>query len=145
MKGHPEILDFHELIEQSSVTLEEIENLHEFVHKLEKIELPNQMVAAIGDPLLQRFLQLKPTSSNFRRIDEWLLAFFEDQLENLEHEKAIQEMLEAIRNYTCHTKVRFQILSQMILTCLSIAICLSEVSAVHAGNMEWHHKSSCNS
>jgi centromere protein I len=87
------------------VTLEEIENVNEFVDKLEKIELPNQLVAAIGDPLLQKFLQLRPSDSTSQRIDQWLLAFFEDQLETSGSEKAILEMLEAVRGYTNHTKV----------------------------------------
>lgn len=84
--------------------MEEIENVSDFVDKLEKIELPNQLVAAIGDPFLQKFLQIKPSVSTSQRIDQWLLAFFEDQLETAGSERAILEMLEAIRNYTKHTK-----------------------------------------
>lgn len=108
------------LIKQSSVTLEEIENVNEFVNKLEKIELPNQLVAAIGDPLLQKFLQLKPTVSNLQRIDQWLSAFFEDQLENPGFEKAILEMLEAVSDYTNHTKVcSWNLVPQSMLICPS--------------------------
>lgn len=88
------------------MTLEEIENVNEFVDKLERIELPNQLVAAIGDPLLQKFLQLRPSDSTSQRIDLWLLAFFEDQLETPGSEKAISEMLAAIHGYTNHTNVR---------------------------------------
>ena len=82
--------------------------MSDFVDKLEKIELPNQLVAAIGDPLLQKFLQIKPSVTTSQRIDQWLLAFFEDQLETAGSERAILEMLEAIRNYTKHTKVSAQ-------------------------------------
>jgi centromere protein I len=85
--------------------LEEIGNVSDFVNKLEKIELPNQLVAAIGDPLLQKYLQLKPSSSTSLRLGLWLLAFFEDQLETPESEKNILDMLEAIRDYTRYTKV----------------------------------------
>jgi centromere protein I len=85
--------------------LEEIESVNEFVDKLEKIELPNQLVASLRDPLLHKFLQLKPSVSISQRIDQWLLAFFEDQLETPGSEKTILEMLEAIRDYTNHTKV----------------------------------------
>lgn len=36
----------------------------------------------------------------------WLIAFFEDQLQNsAENESAILEMLQAILNYTRYTKV----------------------------------------
>jgi centromere protein I len=81
--------------------------VNEFVNKLENIELPNQLVAAIGDPLLQKFLQLRPTIGTSQRIDQWLLAFFEDQLEAEPSvsEKPILEMFEAILIYTNHTKV----------------------------------------
>jgi centromere protein I len=67
--------------------------------------LPNQLVASLTDPLLQRFLQLKPSTSAAERVDQWLLAFFEDQLEFAESEQSILEMLEVILAYTNHTKV----------------------------------------
>lgn len=86
--------------------MEEIGTVSDFVNKLEKIELPNQLVAAIGDPLLQKYLQLKPSNSTSLRMSLWLLAFFEDQLETPESDKNTLEMLEAIRNYTRYTKVR---------------------------------------
>ncbi|KAG0648352.1 Sim4 complex subunit mis6 [Hyphodiscus hymeniophilus] len=98
----PEVHTSH--AQESSVTLEEVENVTNFVNMLERIELPNQLVAAIGDPLLQKLLQLKPSTPNIHRMDQWLLAFFEDQLETLGSERAILEMLEAIQIYTHHTK-----------------------------------------
>lgn len=81
--------------------------MEEFVQHLEKIELPNQLVAAIGDPLLQKFLQLKYSETTSRRIDNWLLAFFEDQLETPNSAADnILNMLQAILEYTRYTKVR---------------------------------------
>jgi centromere protein I len=86
--------------------LEEIENVNDFIRRLEKIELPNQLVAVIGDPLLQKFLQLKSSDSTSRRIDNWLLDFFEDQLENSDSSEAlILQMLVAVRDYTRYMKV----------------------------------------
>jgi centromere protein I len=86
--------------------LEEIEDVHDFVQKLERIEPPNQLVAVIGDSLLQKFLQLRSSESSSRRVDAWLLAFFEDQLEVPESaEGKILEMLEAVLIYTRYTKV----------------------------------------
>jgi centromere protein I len=75
------------------------------IQKLEKIELPNQMVAVIGDPLLQKFLQLKSSNNISERIDNWLLAFFEDQLQSPDSENAVLDMLERIRDFTRYTKV----------------------------------------
>jgi centromere protein I len=80
-------------------------NVSDFVGKLETIELPNQIVAVIGDPLLRKFLLLKSSDSTARRIDNWLLAFFEDQLESQEPtESVILAMLDAIRDYARCTK-----------------------------------------
>ena len=87
--------------------------MNDFVRKLEKIELPNQIVAAIGDPLLQKFLQLKTSDSTSRRLDNWLLAFFEDQLENLGSEPVMLEMLAAIRDCAQYTKVLYPLLSPL--------------------------------
>lgn len=92
--------------------------MDEFVRHLEKIELPNQLVAAIGDPLLQKFLQLKHSEATAQRVDNWLLAFFEDQLEAPDSaEGNILGMLEAIRDYTRYTKVHcYSILLLAVLT-----------------------------
>ncbi|KAG4027718.1 hypothetical protein MFRU_027g00110 [Monilinia fructicola] len=89
-----------------SITLEELENVDDFIQKLEKIELPNQLVAAIHDPLLQKFLHLRSSEVTQQRIDYWLLAFFEDQLENgRTSETQIPDMLEVILRYTRLTKI----------------------------------------
>ncbi|KAK2628629.1 hypothetical protein QTJ16_001732 [Diplocarpon rosae] len=90
----------------TSVTLEEIEDVHEFVQKLERIEPPNQLVAVINDPLLQKFLQLRSSDNNSRRIDSWLLAFFDDQLQTPETgERSVLEMLSAVLGYTRQVKI----------------------------------------
>ncbi|RAL62310.1 hypothetical protein DID88_004876 [Monilinia fructigena] len=91
---------------QISITLEELENVDDFIQKLEKIELPSQLVAAIHDPLLQKFLHLRSSEATQQRIDYWLLAFFEDQLENgRTSETQIPDMLKVILRYTRLTKV----------------------------------------
>lgn len=91
---------------QTSVTLEEIENVNGFVGVLEKIELPNQLVAVMGDPLLQKLFQLKSTDDVRQRVDYWLMAFFEDQLEgDGSSQGALLDMLASILEYTRFTKV----------------------------------------
>lgn len=90
---------------KTSITLEEIEDVHDFVQKLEKIEPPNQLVAVIGDPLLQKFLQLKDLENSGKRMDNWLYSFFEDQLERQSSGNQILEMLQAVLEYTRYTKV----------------------------------------
>lgn len=84
--------------------------MHDFIQRLEKIEPPNQLVAVIQDPLLQKFLQLKASEVYAKRVDSWLMAFFEDQLEAGSSFVEIIEMLKSIQGYTHYTKVRGPIL-----------------------------------
>ncbi|KAL0637894.1 hypothetical protein Q9L58_003116 [Maublancomyces gigas] len=70
--GHlvlPEVHTFHAT--EASVTLEEVENVDDFVNKLDKLELPNQLVAVLEDPLLQKLLLLKPSSKTFPTYWVW--------------------------------------------------------------------------
>jgi centromere protein I len=86
--------------------LEEIEDVHDFVQRFEKIEPPNQLVAVMGDPLLQKFLRLSESRVYNKRVEMWLSAFFEDQLQQLQaSETQIMEMLVGIQGYTRYTKV----------------------------------------
>jgi len=108
---------------QTSVTLEEIENVSGFIGRLEKIELPNQLVAVMGDPLLQKLLQLKSTDITRRRVDNWLMAFFEDQLENEENSEAtLLDMLASIREYVRFTKVSAQTTTTLGLIMLIVKV-----------------------
>jgi centromere protein I len=86
--------------------LEEIENAGDFIGRLEKIELPNQLIAALEDPLLRKFLQLKGSEAVLSRLDNWLLAFFEDQLQTPDYSQDLTlTILTSIRDYTRSTKV----------------------------------------
>lgn len=99
----PQVFTSH--AQETSVTLDEIEDVHEFIQKLEKIQPPNQLVAVINDPLLQKFLQLRSSESNTRRVDSWLMAFFEDHLQSSHaDERQILDILESMLAYTRHTK-----------------------------------------
>jgi centromere protein I len=90
--------------------------VHEFVRKLEKIEPPNQLVAAINDTLLQKYLLLRSSDTNSQRIDSWLFALFEDQLEDsTSSEGKIFEMLEAVLGYTEYTRYEFLALKEILL------------------------------
>ncbi|CAG8981588.1 hypothetical protein HYALB_00009467 [Hymenoscyphus albidus] len=92
--------------EQASVTLEEIEGANDFIQRFEKIEAPNQLVSVVGDPLLQKFLLLQPSDVYEKRLDSWLLTFFEDQLQAAEpSETKIMEILKGILEYTKFTKI----------------------------------------
>lgn len=76
------------------------------MRNFEKIVAPNQLVAVLRDPLLQKFLQLKSSENDLKRVNNWLLAFFEDELsKKLPENGNIQEILRFILEYTRHSKI----------------------------------------
>lgn len=98
---------------QSSTTLEEIDGVHDFVNRLEKIALPNQLVSAIDDPLLRKYLALRGSELPAQRIDDWLSLFFDAQLQFQEHSEGIGrpliEVLEKALAHARYTKVRLRV------------------------------------
>ncbi|PKY06800.1 Mis6 domain protein [Aspergillus campestris IBT 28561] len=69
-------------VSYNHTSLEEIRGIDHFVERLEKIELPNQIVSAIGDNLAQKYLFLVQPEPAKRRLDDWLRSFFSDHLES---------------------------------------------------------------
>lgn len=92
---------------EESVTLDEIDSASQFVKHLEKIELPNQLVAVMADPLLQKLLLLRPDAGADARIADWLEACISDAEENafVDGGSALLDLLEVVRDHADHTKV----------------------------------------
>ncbi|KAI8957141.1 Mis6-domain-containing protein [Daldinia sp. FL1419] len=88
---------------ENSVTLEEIENVDGFVRNLERIELPNQLIAVLGDPLLQKLLVLKPDAEAHQRVSSWLASYGQDLLSG-ESNLDPSDGLEILKNYVTSTK-----------------------------------------
>ncbi len=86
------------------MTLEEIEDVDKFVQNLDKIELPNQLVACLVDPLLQKLMQLRPDESNYQRASAWVASFSQDVLDGEVDDAHLRDMLEIIRDYAAHMK-----------------------------------------
>ena len=61
------------------MTLEGIDNVEDFVEKLERIEAPGQMVSFLTDPLLQKYVELSDSPIIMQRIQLWLSTCLEDQ------------------------------------------------------------------
>jgi len=83
------------------VTLEEIDNVDDFVEKLESIELPAQMVSFLTDPLLQKYLMLRPSEIAARRIDLWIGACLEEDYERVRRGEEGSELLSEILECVC--------------------------------------------
>jgi centromere protein I len=95
---------------QNSTILEEIDGLPSFVEKLDRIALPNQLISALDDPLLRKYIMLLGSDIPIERIDDWLSLFFDSQVQihrdTGEMSKALIEVLEKLRDYVRYTKVR---------------------------------------
>lgn len=82
------------------------------IEKFDRINLPNQMIAALDDPLLQKYIGLRPSSAVTKRMNQWLELFFDEQLEAIndsdETSKVLSELLVKLVDYTRFTKVIFK-------------------------------------
>ncbi len=87
------------------MTLEEIDSAESLAGKLEKIELPSQLVAILADPLLQKFMLLRPDAEASSRISNWLIACFADVSSGDAPTSLLFDMLEVVHEYTVATKV----------------------------------------
>ncbi|KAI1429512.1 Mis6-domain-containing protein [Xylaria sp. FL1777] len=97
----PEVHTSHAI--ENSVTLEEIESVDGFVKNLEKIELPNQLIAILGDPLLQKFLFLRPQAQAHLRACNWLYSYAQDMMTG-DSDTRLIDILNVLRNYVTATK-----------------------------------------
>ena len=77
--------------------------------KLERLELPNQMVAALDDPLMQKYILLTENETCTRRMNHWLALFLDAQLKTEssreDRDADFREVLEKVLTYTRATKV----------------------------------------
>jgi centromere protein I len=91
------------------VTLEGIDNVDDFVGKLDRIEPPGQLVSLFTDPLLQKYVDLKPSPINSTRIGLWLATCLEEQFEAARlgngDDRYLSEVLDGLLKYGQYTKV----------------------------------------
>ncbi|KAH7073756.1 Mis6-domain-containing protein [Paraphoma chrysanthemicola] len=102
----PDVHTYHAT--EASVTLEGIDNVNAFVEKLDRIEPPGQMISILTDPLLQKFVDLRPSPITSTRIDLWLSTCLEDlyrdeQLGSGDYQY-LQEILEALLKHAQYAK-----------------------------------------
>jgi centromere protein I len=92
------------------VTLEGIDNVDDFVEKLDLIEPPGQMISFLTDPLLQKYVELRPSPISSTRINLWLATCLEE-LYNAERlgtsePQYLKEIFSSLVNHAECTKVR---------------------------------------
>lgn len=83
--------------------------MDDFVEKLDRIEPPGQLVSLLADPLLQKYVDLKPTPTNTARIGIWLAACLEEQFEVYRQgagdDQYLHEILDGFLRYAQYAKV----------------------------------------
>ncbi|KAJ4369805.1 Phosphate metabolism transcription protein [Neocucurbitaria cava] len=93
---------------ETSVTLEGIDNVEDFVEKLDRIEPPGQLISLLTDPLLQKYVDLKPSPIISTRLDLWLASCLEEQYEaerlNAGDAQYLTEVLDGLFKYAQYTK-----------------------------------------
>ena len=92
-------------------SLEELRSVKDFVKKLDKIELPNQIASALSEPLAQRYLLLADKEQASRRLESWLSSFFQDEMDNMTihgggPSEYLGHVLEILAGFVRYTKVR---------------------------------------
>ncbi|EQL33859.1 hypothetical protein BDFG_04240 [Blastomyces dermatitidis ATCC 26199] len=75
-------------VKRDFTSLEELRSANDFVRKLDRIEVPNQVAAALVDPLAQRYLLFVRNEAATQRLESWLDSFFEDELDRM---RAVRE------------------------------------------------------
>lgn len=99
-------------VSNKHTSLEELRGIEHFVDKIEMIELPNQIISTLGDGMAQKYLHLMQSEAANHRLDEWLKAFLQDRLENIQElneddePDLISYVLGFVEGYAAYTKVR---------------------------------------
>ncbi|KAI4908679.1 hypothetical protein J4E90_008411 [Alternaria incomplexa] len=104
----PDVHTYHAT--ESSATLEGIDSVDDFVDKLDRIEPPGQLIALLVDPLLQKYVDLKPSPITAGRLGNWLATCLEEQFEEYRqgtgNEQYLSEVLGGLLTYAQYTKAK---------------------------------------
>ena len=97
-------------VSRKHTSLEEIRDIEHFVDKLDRIELPNQIISTLGDAMAQKYLHLIQSEAANHRLDEWLRNFLEDRLEQIRNDnddepESLSYVLSFVEGYASFTKV----------------------------------------
>ena len=83
--------------------------MEDFGNKYERIECPNQIIAALDNQQLQRLVVLRDDPVLDKRLNGWLTMFFDVHMQKESDEdqsdRTLDEVLEQLLIFTKHTKV----------------------------------------
>lgn len=128
-------------------SLEELRDVGHLVERLDKIELPNQIISTLGDAMAQKYLHLVHSELADHRLDEWLRSFLEDKLEILREDEddepeTLAIFLDFVVGYVSYIKVSDGVsnLAKHILNRIGFTKRDSFVPEVIYSNMEWQRQ-----
>ncbi|KAH7392890.1 Mis6-domain-containing protein [Pyrenochaeta sp. MPI-SDFR-AT-0127] len=99
----PDVHTYHTT--EISVTLEGMDNVDEFVDNLDRVEPPGQLISFLTDPLLQKYVDLKPSSMTSNRIDLWLATCLEEHYDAQQQGYGVSEQLfEVLDGFLQHAR-----------------------------------------
>jgi centromere protein I len=92
-------------------SLEELRDVDNFVERLDKIELPNQIVSVLEDRMAQKYMAIVGPATARHRLEDWLEAFLKDEAElaklpDYNESEALHYVLGVVSGYVRSTKVR---------------------------------------
>ncbi|KAI5804091.1 Mis6-domain-containing protein, partial [Peziza echinospora] len=118
--GVPEVRTYGAV--EASATLEEITNVEDFVAKLDKLELPNQLAAVVEDPLLQQLLNLRFSDIEQQRVNNWISAYLSSGIGS--HSSGlsdwVKDYLPKLLRYTEYTKTLLPAVEKFLEISLSV-------------------------
>ena len=89
--------------------MEEIDSVEDFVEKLDRIEPPGQLISFLADPLLQKYVALRPSVITSARIDLWLSTCLEEEYNTVKSglpaSTYLTEILNGLHRQAQYTKV----------------------------------------
>ncbi|KAF2736807.1 Mis6-domain-containing protein [Polyplosphaeria fusca] len=128
----PEVHTFQ--AHETSVTLEEIDSVDDFVEKLDRIEPPAQMISFLSDPLLQKFTELRPSRIATARIDLWLSACLEDEYLAVQAGRttssSLSDTLDGLYKHAQYTKALLPIVYSFMQVYLPVWDAVTDVDAL---------------
>ena len=68
-------------VSRNHTSLEELRDIGDFINKIDRIDMPNQIISTLGDALGQKYLLLVPSELAHWRLRDWLEGFLNHKLE----------------------------------------------------------------
>ena len=94
---------------QSLVALEEIDGAEDFANSIDRIDPPNQIISALNDSLLQKYIVLTDNQACTERLNDWLALFLDAHLQGVisgqARDSEFREVLQKVLSFTRSTKV----------------------------------------